>query len=529
MVHIEKTAFVPRGDPSLFGLLAGAARARPEGAFLRDRFGTELSFAEACAQAERVAGFLRSRGVGRGDRVAILMRNRAELAVAVFAAARIGAVFMVLNPKLRPGGLEKIFAQAEPSALIVDSATTDGLEGIALPSCLVLLNDGEGGADLPDAGRWGEAISAAPVEAPCPGIDLDPVSLVFTSGSTGAPRGVVLSHDNIRFVVAAIQERLRYRESDTVGCFLPLAFDYGLYQIFLAVEARCLLVIGDPAQVGPRLPRVLKEEGVTVLPGVPSIASALITLGRRQALDLPDLRAFTNTGERLPVAYIEGIEALLPGIEVYPMYGLTECKRVSILLPEERRLRPESVGRPLDGTEVFAIDEAGRRLPPGEPGELVVRGRHVALGYWRAPEESAARFPKAAPEAVVELLTGDTGMIDSDGFLYFAARRDDLLKHRGNRISPVEIEIEACAVEGVCEAALLKREIDDTLHLFVTLDRELDSGGLLAALNETLEPAKVPEYVVALTEMPKSLNGKIDRKALATILLTAEREAATAG
>jgi len=201
------------------------------------------------------------------------------------------------------------------------------------------------------------------------------------------------------------------------------------------------------------------------------------------------------------------------------MYGLTECKRVSIMLPTEMAAHGDSVGRPLAGTEVYSVDPGGNILPPGEIGELVVRGRHVAHGYWRAPEETAKRFRKRAPENAVELFTGDSGAVDADGYIYFSARSDDLLKHRGNRISPVEIENEACTLDGVVEASLLKREDDDTLHLFVTLsDDSLTQDGILAALSQTLEPAKVPGFVIVLPEMPKSMNGKIDRKSLAAAL-----------
>lgn len=197
------------------------------------------------------------------------------------------------------------------------------------------------------------------------------------------------------------------------------------------------------------------------------------------------------------------------------MYGLTECKRVSIMMPQELEAKPTAVGRALDGTEVFAVNGSGERLLAGEVGELVVRGRHVALGYWRAPEESARRFQKRAPESAAELFTGDTGWVDEDGFIYFSARADDMLKHRGNRISPVEIENEACALPGVSEAAVLTRAADDTLHLFVTVsDPEISAGRILVGLNAVLEPAKVPDVVTIERSLPKSLNGKIDRKAL---------------
>lgn len=497
--------------PGVSGLLFSATEIHPEAPYLRDRFGVELSYRQSADQVRAIAGWLASNGVKRGDRVAIHLRNRTELAIALFATSLIGGIYVVLNSKLKEKGLHKILEQAEPVVIISEEETAPLVpEGESIPSKLFV------GDPVPsDWASWDDALKHSPVEGSWEGISVDPACLVFTSGSTGTPRGVTLSHDNIRFVVGAIQERLRYRSEDTIGCFLPLAFDYGLYQIFLAAQSGSCLYIGDPDQVGPRLPKVMKEAEVSVLPGVPSVYAALIALGRRRPLDLPCLRAITNTGERLPLSYIEELRNAFPALEVFVMYGLTECKRVSIMTPQEFELHMDSVGRALDDTEVYAVSDDGERLAPGEVGELVIRGRHVAHGYWRAPEETEKRFRKRAPEAAVELFTGDSGSVDDAGYIYFSARSDDWLKHRGNRISPVEIENEACSLPSVVEASLHWRAADDTLHLFVTVSEEIESEEILSALSETLEPAKVPEFVIVLNEMPKSVNGKIDRKALA--------------
>lgn len=514
MSHIPTLAQTWQAGTGVAGLLFSASRARPDAVYLEDRHGSVLTFSETEEKVRALAGFLASKGVKRGDRVAIHLQNRVEIAISLFAVAQLGAAYVVLNSRLKPRGLEKIISQAEPVAIIFDESTAPNLEGIEPLATSIIVGESSGaGID-----SWEEAVSHEPLRNAWSGFDVDAACLVFTSGSTGTPRGVTLSHDNISYVVGAIQERLNYRSEDTIGCFLPLAFDYGLYQIFLAAHSGAKLYIGDPEQVGPRLPQVLKKAEISVLPGVPSVYAALIALGRRRPLDLPDLRAITNTGERLPLSYIEELQGMISGLQVFVMYGLTECKRVSIMTPDELLTHPDSVGRPLAGTEVYAVDPGGKRLAPGEVGELVVRGRHVAHGYWRAPEETAKRFQKRAPESAVELFTGDSGSVDADGFLYFSARSDDLLKHRGNRISPVEIENEACTLEGIVEASLHKREADDTLHLFVTTSSPLEGDLILRMLSETLEPAKVPEFVIQLTEMPKSMNGKIDRKALLATL-----------
>jgi acyl-coenzyme A synthetase/AMP-(fatty) acid ligase len=508
---IAREQGVKRG---VFGLLEDSAESTGNSLFLVDRF-TQLTFDDALDRSRRLASWLRSRGVSRGDRVVICMDNRVETALAVFATASLGAVFVVLNSKLKAKGLQKILQQVSAKACIADENTMQ-LFSAPFSYARLLVAEKPEAQVQPEWTSWHEAMKLGnETKIEWPGIDVDPACIVFTSGSTSDPRGVTLSHDNIRFVVAAIQERLGYRPDDTIGCFLPFAFDYGLYQVFLAAQAGATLYVGTPEDVGPRLPAIMRQAEITVLPGVPTVYAALIALGRRQPLQLPVLRAITNTGERLPLTYIEQLRAMIPGLQVFPMYGLTECKRVSILLPSEFESKRESVGRALPGTEVYAIDADGARLAPGETGQLVVRGRHVALGYWQAAEETAQRFRKRAPEAPVELFTGDTGFVDNEGFIFFGARNDDLLKHRGTRVSPLEIEVEACAISGVIEAAVVKRESDDTLHLFVTIsDSSMNPETILQQLNHNLEPAKIPDVVRVMPSLPKTINGKLDKKAL---------------
>lgn len=512
MSRMPTTAQTWKAGAGVSGILSEAAGSCPDSIYLEDRFGSVYTYAETEESVCRLARFLSEKGVKRGDRVAIHLQNCSEIAIALYAVARIGGTYVILNANLKPKGVQKILSQAEPEAIVSDSQTLPSLEGWSPPRIGVILGDEVPGESW---ATWDSAMETKSEINPWDFCQVDVASLVFTSGSTGVPRGVALSHENICFVVGAIQERLCYRPSDTVGCFLPLAFDYGLYQIFLAAQAGAKLFIGDPGQVGPRLPAILKEAKISILPGVPSVYAALIALGKRRPFELPLLRAITNTGERLPESYILRMQEMFPGIDVYVMYGLTECKRVSIMLPSELKTHPHAVGRALSGTEVYAADGDGKRLEPGEEGELVVRGRHVALGYWRAWEETLKRYRKRSSEGAVELFTGDTGRVDGDGFIYFASRSDDMIKHRGNRISPLEIEIEACSISGVIEASLLPRELDDTLHLFLTVsDATCDKAFVLNQLGNVLESAKIPAFVEILQEMPKSMNGKIDRKGL---------------
>ncbi|WP_256433706.1 MULTISPECIES: class I adenylate-forming enzyme family protein [unclassified Myxococcus] len=501
----------------LCGLLEEAERHHGDRLFLSDDR-SSLTYAQLATATRRLGGWLSRQGFRRGDRAVILTRNRAEAALAAFATARLGGIFAVLHGAIREPGLRRILEQVTPTVAFLDESTAHLAPAFAdVPIVWV----GEG-AEPASGMRLSRILDSEPAECPpFSGVDVDPVCLIYTSGSTGAPRGVTLSHDNILFVVAAIQERLQYRAEDVVGVFLPLSFDYGLYQVFLAAQVGAGVFVGSAELAGPALVTTLERQRVTVLPGVPTLFAALLKLLGRSGAGALRLRALTNTGAHLPASHVEHLRRQLPGVSVFPMYGLTECKRVSILLPEELEAHPGSVGRALPGTEAMILDEQGHVLPPGEVGELVIQGRHVALGYWRAPEETALRY-RVHPRGLGRVLfSGDLFRMDAEGFLQFVGRRDFLLKRRGFRMHPLEIEEVACGLPGVAEAGVVQEAQVDRLHLFVTSlpgappPRE---AGLLDALASRLEPYKVPDQVHWVPELPRTANGKLDRAALASLL-----------
>lgn len=507
----------------LCGLLDEAERLHGDRPFLSDD--RAFTYAQLATATRQLGGWLARRGVQRGDRAIILTRNRAEQALAAFATARVGGIFAVLHGAIREASLRRILDQVTPAVAFLDETTAHLAPAFGdVPIVWV------GGDALPSSGaRLEQILAREPAECPpFPGVDVDPVCLIYTSGSTGAPRGVTLSHDNILFVVAAIQARLQYVPEDVVGVFLPLSFDYGLYQVFLAAQVGASVFIGGAELAGAALLATLERQRITVLPGVPTLFAALLKLLARGGTRTLRLRALTNTGAHLPLSHVEQLRQHLPGVSVFLMYGLTECKRVSILLPEELEAHPGSVGRALPGTEAMVVDEEGRVLPPGSVGELVLQGRHVALGYWQAPEETALRY-RTHPRGLGRVLySGDLFRMDADGFLQFVGRRDFLLKCRGFRIHPLEIEEVACGLRGVAEAGVVQEPHVDRLHLFVTASASEDASplresGLLDALANRLESYKMPDKVHWVPELPKTPNGKLDRAALAGLLGTGGR------
>lgn len=445
------------------------------------------------------AQWLRGRGVGRGDRVLLLAPHAIETTALVHACSRLGALHVVLSDRIRPYHLGHILGDSEPR-LIMATDEAAGRLSVDVPVHRL--------AELP-------ATPSEPLPAGDPCAGTDPVALIYTSGSTSMPKAVISTHAQVLFAVSAIQSRLGYRADDVVFCCLPLSFDYGQYQMFLSCRAGACLVVGDDGDAGPALLRRLTEHGTTVFPLVPSLAATLGRLVGRTGGPPERLRMVTNTGAALPVTASARLREAVPGLDVVAMFGLTECKRVSIAEPNAYLTRPGSCGLPLPGTEAYAADEDGRRLPAGEIGELVVRGPNVMAGYWRAPELTARRFRRDAFGQPV-LHTGDRCRFDSDGHLYFIGRDDDIYKQRGIRVSCLEIEAAALDVPGVELAALLPPDDSGGARLAVAGDLRVPY--LVEQLGDRLEEQKLPSQVVVLDALPLSVNGKVDKKGLAELL-----------
>ncbi len=476
----------------------------------------ELTYGETWSRVGSLVNGLLKAGVKRGDRVLIVAENRIEVALLAFAVAHVGGVFVILSPQLKEEGFQRILEQCEPTCLFLEAGTAH-LRGVVTGTTPVLWLDATDSKQ--GDGLYADWLQLLSLSLPAVSAPDDAAFLVFTSGSTGAPRGVIMTHGNVHFVSQAIQSRLNYREEDRIGLFLPLAFDYSLYQLFYAAICGASVFIGRPEMTGATLPRLLAAHRITILPVVPTVIGGLLKMQRYRPTPLPHLRMLTNTGDHLPRTYIDQWHELFPGCQVFPMYGLTECKRVSILLPSEWSSHPDSVGRPLDGTEVVTVDPDGNLLPSGEIGELVIFGPHVSPGYWRAPEETARRFRHW--NGRYALFSGDQGRVDAEGFITFHGRDESLIKHRGYRLNPLEIEEAACRLPSVVAAGCVKDDVRDRLCLFLVVsEAPPEESSILAALAQVLERGKLPDRVFFLPELPRTSNQKLDRKALRQQLTT---------
>lgn len=495
----------------LHDLLDAAAAEHPRAPAVR--CGSQVvDYATAAAWSRRLAGWLSGAGVGRGDRVVIALPLHATLPALLFACSRVGAVFVLVGERTPAAVAEHLLDDCRPALVL---AADDVLTGLAEQHGI----DHRGPDDLV-AALAGVGLPDGEGSAPA-GTAVDPACLVYTSGSTALPKAVVCTHQQMTFATEAIASRLRYRPDDIVYCALPLTFDYGLYQIFLCTRAAAQLFLTGRQGAGHRMLVDLRDSGATILPAVPTLAANLDRLLSRQPVRLPRLRLLTNTGAAMPEGLLARLRARLPSLRVQLMYGLTECKRVAIMPPDEDLRVPGSCGRPLPGTEVFVVDDEGARLPAGQVGQIVVRGPHVMSGYWRRPESTVRQFPRV-DGLFPQLLTGDYGWLDDDGYLYFAGRRDDVYKERGTRVSAVEVEAAASRVAGVRAAAVLPPGPGEDGATLLA-EAAISGAELLRLMTEQIDEMKVPTRCVVVDELPLTAHGKVARPRLREFAATADQ------
>lgn len=476
-----------------------------------------LTYAELDRAVDGFASGLRALGVQRGDRVAVILRNGIEPAVAIYGALRAGAAFTPLNPTAKADKLAYLLAHSGAVAAVCDGQLVETVRtaGAQAPALRHVIGVGTAAGPTPS---FAEVVATEPAPLPAP-LDVDLASIIYTSGSTGRPKGVAFLHRNMRFVSGSIVEYLSLGAEDRILCVLPLSHTYGLYHLIMAVRVGATLVLEHGMAFPGRIVQALEQERITMLPGVPTVWQVLIGLNGLRERELPCLRLLTNAGAALSVTQIAEVQRTFPGAQMFSMYGQTECKRVCYLPPDQLDARPGSVGIAIPGTEVWVVDEHGDEVGPDQVGELMVRGDHVMQGYWNDPEATAARLVPGRFPGDRVLHSGDLFRRDRDGYLYFVGRTDDIIKSRGEKIAPREVEEVLYSAAGVREAAVVG-VADELLgeavvaHVSALEGATLDPRALRRHCAERLEDYMVPGVVIVHDELPKTDNGKLDKLAL---------------
>lgn len=467
----------------------------------------ELSYEEMNEKVARLAGHLHKEGVTKGVRVGVLLPNSIAFALAYYATQRIGAVTVVLDARLKGKELSGVLRDADLSLLITHGRLTAEIsETLGEFDQLPLWTVGGEGEQ-----SFEKRLSAAPAEFARPQLKAEDDALIlYTSGTTGDPKGVVLSRTNLAQFPPSAAEAWKTNSESIWGCILPMSHISGPILCNELIDKGSTLVVID--QFNPiTLLESIQRHRITVFHGVPTLFQLILGVPSLKEYDTQSLRVVGMMGASVPPRLLRGFKAALPHVKVVQGYGLTETSPLITAVPlEDADEKMESIGRAVPGVEIKFVDESGMEVPVGEAGEIITRGPHVMKGYFRRPEATVERIRDGW------LYTGDIGRMESDGYCYHLGRKDDMIITGGLNVYPAEIENLLYEQLEVQEAVVFP--IPDKKRGFVIGTAVvLRPGGttkekeLLGFLRANLAAFKVPQKLKIRDSLPRTSSGKIIR------------------
>jgi len=519
-----------RPEFTLHDLLYNSVERYPQKAAVVDG-DAHYTYGDLERQSGSLGAALAEAGVEKGDRIGVYLEKSWEAVVAMLAASRIGAAYVNVNPLFKAPQVEYLAGDCDIRVMIGDTPRLEELSPKTLETAFY-----KGARPQGDAARSfvdvSEAIEGDGLEDDRNVSESDLGTILYTSGSTGMPKGVATSQRNVVVGAQIVSTYLKNTQEDRILSALPLNFDAGMSQFTTSLRAGATLYLLRSRLPGDLL-KALRRHEITGVTGVPPLWALLIR-GARSIRESPltHLRYLANTGGRIPQANLDELRNLLEpaGTRIFLMYGLTEAFRSTYLAPEEiHRSSPEQgncIGKAIPNTEIMVITKEGKEAAPGEPGELVHRGPTVAMGYW-GNEEATRRAYRPNPLAPPELLdvervvySGDTVKQDEEGYLYFLGREDAMIKNQGYRLSPEEVENLLLGSGLVHEACVFGVE-NPAVGQDVIAVISLRNGGEEGAVNSVREhvikngpPYMVPKEILVRHDLPKTGSGKIDRKGI---------------
>ncbi len=373
---------------------------------------------------------------------------------------------------------------------------------------------------------WSEFNAVSGNVSPLASIDVDVASILYTSGSTGSPKGVVLTHRNMVCGAESVASYLQNTADDVLLAVLPFSFDAGFSQLSTGFSVGASIVLLDyllPKDVI----RAAERYRATAITGVPPLWNQLATF-EWPGVVRESMRYIANTGGAMPTTTLAAMRSQLPNTDVFLMYGLTESFRSSYLPPDQVEIRPTSMGKAIPNAELLVVNDDGNLCGPGEIGELVHRGALVSLGYWNDPQRTQERFRPlpnklgGIPGVELAVWSGDLVKTDDEGYLYFIGRRDDMIKSSGYRISPTEVEdvvyktnlVDECAAIGMPHPTIGQ----SIVVVYSTTSNEDVADLVIAGCKKQLPTYMVPSQVLRRKSLPRNPNGKIDRRLIAAEL-----------
>jgi amino acid adenylation domain-containing protein len=511
-------------------LLEAAAHADPEQTAVVDG-GRELRYGELERRSNQLAHLLRDLGVKTGDRVGLYLEKSLDSLVGIYGILKAGGAYVPFDPQAPTARLGYIARNADIRCLVTgaEKATEwNGVKEAGAPlQALVVLNAVQA-LEAP-AGTQVVAPEALVAYADSPPqvqlSDSELAYILYTSGSTGEPKGVMLSHRNALAFVDWAAEEFEVRASDRVSSHAPLHFDLSVFDLFAAARggATTVLVPGAASVFPQELARFIEANAITVWYSVPSILSLLVLRGGLRGSEFPRLRTILFAGEVFPEKYLFRLMDLLPHVRFCNLYGPTETNVCTWYeVPRDPAERPETtpIGKAIMDVQVFTVDDDGGVVDDGEVGELCVVGPTVMQGYWGDAERTMQRLVPAPPEFAGNgpmYRTGDLCKRGPTGDFVFLGRRDAQIKSRGYRIELGEIESALYAHPSVVEcavAAIPDELVTNRIKAYVVVRDETDEADLVGFCQQSLPKYMVPELFDFRAELPKSSTGKIARTAL---------------
>ena len=506
---------------NLAQMLQQALEARPDGeALVAD--GLRLSWRELHHAAAKCAGGFVARGIQPGDRVAAYMGNRLEFVVAALACAWMGAVLMPISA--RAGRAELAFSLADAGAVGVVAAAelAEQLpDATALPALTHRFVTGT--AAVGPFEPLAALMQAPPLARPHAAAEEDLAVLLYTSGTTGRPKGAMLTHLNIVHSVLHFQHAMQLTDADRTVVAVPLTHVTGLVaQLYTLLRVRGCMVLMSQFKASDFV-RLGSAERLTYTIMVPAMYNLCLLLPDLQAYDLSSWRIGAYGGASMPTATIDGVSARLPGLTLMNAYGATEtCSPATIMPPGQTATHRDSVGRPVTCGDIHIVDEEGNEVPRGQVGELWIAGPMVVPGYWRNAAATASEFRAGYWRS------GDIGSIDADGFVRILDRKKDVINRGGYKIFCATAENALAEHPQVVEAALVGvpcAVLGERVHAFVCVRSQDDStsaAALAAFCAARLSDYAVPEtWTIGTEPLPRNLNGKLMKRALRQSLQTA--------
>ena len=480
---------------------------------------SRYTYRELASAADALNGHFAASGLLRGDRIVIFLENSFEAVVAIFGSLRAGGCIVVVNPATTPERLGYIMRNCGAKFLITSVEKLEKVqtaERLCSARPLMLLAGTSG--DVNGAMSFERVLSDHHGVSPSYMIDTDLAAIIYTSGSTGSPKGVTHLHRSVDTAVDAIIEYLHNSNEDIILNTLALSSSYGLLQLLATVKTGATLVLEKGFGLPYDIVKRIHEEKVTGFAGSPTMFAILLRLEETAGGTFPSLRYITNAAAAMPASFVPRLRKMFPATQIYLMHGCTECFRTTYLPPGEVETRPTSVGRGMTNVELWIADADGNPAPIGETGEMMVRGSTLMAGYWNDPESTAKALRPGRYPWEKSLRTGDLFRMDEDGYFYFVARSDEIIKSKGEKVSPVEVEDVILRLSAVMEVRVIGVP-DDILGQAIQAEIVLKENKTLTPeevkrhCREFLEDFKVPRFVKFTASLPKTMGGKIKRSA----------------